>query len=170
MAKRCTKPAFLFVQQVEHGKQLVKQLYAAGMPAEFVWGNHSIDYRKSLIRRLVSGQIEVLVCSTIFNEGIDVPELRSVINGGGGKSLIATFQRLGRGMRVDRRADGSVTDGGDKFEVWDVLDAGNKWTERHARLRQSAYASEGYETFVEPEVRMPVKTKRAVDSVGRLAK
>jgi superfamily II DNA or RNA helicase len=155
MAQRAKKPGFVFVQQVEHGKQLAKALTNAGIPSEFVWGNHSIDYRKSLIKRLEQGHFEMLVCSTVFNEGIDVPALRSVVNGGGGKSLIATFQRLGRGMRVDRKADGSVHEGGDEFEVWDVLDKGNKWLERHARMRQSAYASEGYATFVEPEPPQP---------------
>ncbi len=150
MTKRATKPAFVFIEQVEHGRLLVKQLFQAGMKAEFVFGTHSLDYRKSLIKRLVQGHFDVIVCSRVFNEGIDVPELRACVNAGGMKSIIATLQRLGRGMRVDRKADGSVQEGGDKFEVWDVLDTGNKWTEKHARIRQSAYSNEGYETFVEP--------------------
>ncbi len=162
MVKRATKPAFVFVQQVEHGKALAKMLINAGIPAEFVWGSHSLDYRKSLIRRLVAGHFEALVCSAVFHEGIDVPELRSVVVASGMKSVIATLQRLGRGMRVDRTADGTIREGGEKFEVWDVLDKGNRWTEKHATLRQAAYASEGYETFVEPEPQvLPVASKRA---------
>lgn len=155
IAKRATKPAFLFVSQIAHGKNLAKILINAGISAEFVWGNHSVEYRKSLIRRMVQGHFEVLVCSSVFNEGIDVPELRATINGGGGKSVIATYQRLGRGMRVERKTDGTVAEGGDQFEVWDILDKGNKWTERHAQARQSAYAAEGYATFVEPEFQAP---------------
>lgn len=149
MSKRATKPLFVFVEQVEHGRNLVKALFNAGVKAEFVWGSHSIDYRKSVIRRMVMGHFDAIVCSRVFNEGIDVPELRSVVNAGGMKSIIATLQRLGRGMRVDRANDGSVREGGDVFEVWDVKDTGNKWTERHARVRERAYKSEGYETFVE---------------------
>ncbi len=78
-----------------------------------------------------------------------MPSLRSVIVGGGGKSIIATLQRLGRGMRVDRKADGTIHEGGSVFEVWDILDKGNKWLEKHARVRMNAYAGEGYETFIE---------------------
>ncbi len=151
ISKRATAPAFLFVQQVEHGKDLAKRLTNAGIPSEFVWGSHSLAYRKSLIRRLVQGHFEVLVCSSVFQEGIDVPELRSVIVGSGGKSIIATLQRLGRGMRVDRKTDGSVREGGDRFEVYDIADKGNKWLERHARGRLNAYTAEGFETFIEAE-------------------
>lgn len=149
MAKRATMPGFLFVQQVAHGRDLTKLLGRGGIKAEFVWGKHSLSYRKSLIRRLVQGHFDVLVCSSVFQEGIDVPELRSVIIGSGGKSVIATLQRLGRGIRVDRKADGSVHEGGDRFEVWDVKDMGNKWLERHARTRLNAYTGEGFETFIE---------------------
>jgi superfamily II DNA or RNA helicase len=151
MVKRATKPSFVFVQQVEHGKALAKTLTNAGMNAEFVWGSHSLDYRKSLIRRLIAGHFDALVCSSVFHEGIDVPELRSVVVASGMKSVIATLQRLGRGMRVDRDAAGVTREGGEKFEVWDVLDTGNQWTEKHGRARQMAYAGEGYELFVEPE-------------------
>ncbi len=150
MTRRATKPAFVFVEQVEHGRDLAKLMFKHGMKAEFVWGSHSIDYRKSLIRRMVQGHFDVIVCSRVFNEGIDVPELRAVVNAGGMKSIIATLQRAGRGMRVDRDAAGVVREGGAEFEVWDVLDKGNQWTAKHARIRQSAYTNEGFETFVEP--------------------
>lgn len=151
LAARAEKPGLLFVQHVEHGKQLVKDLHAAGVRAEFVWGAHSIEWRRSHIKRLVQGHFDVLVCSTIFNEGIDIPELRSVILGAGGKSVIAALQRAGRGMRIDRDAQGAVREGGDTFEVWDIMDTGNKWTERHAKDRLGAYQAEGYQAFVEPE-------------------
>lgn len=149
--KRATLPAFVFVTQVMHGKLLAKELLKAGIKAEFVWGSYKIDARKSMIRRLVAGHFDVIVCSSVFNEGIDVPELRSVVLAGGGKSIIATLQRLGRGMRIDRRPDGTVREGGDTFEVWDVFDRGNKWTERHAKDRLRAYTSEAFQTFIEPE-------------------
>lgn len=149
--KRATLPALVFVTQVAHGKALTKRLMKNGIKAEFVWGSHSIDYRKSIIRRLVAGHFDVIVCSSVFNEGIDIPELRAVVLAGGGKSIIATLQRLGRGMRIDRKKDGTVAEGGDKFEVWDIFDRGNKWTERHARERLRAYTGEGFETFIEDE-------------------
>ena len=149
------KPALLFVKEVAHGRELVRRLGLAGITAEFVYGSHSLEYRKSVVRRLVAGHFDVLVCSVIFREGIDIPELRAVGLGAGGKSTIAVLQELGRGMRVDRDEAGNVREGGAEFEVYDIFDLGNKWTERHAKERRRAYAAEGFETVVEGEqVRM----------------
>lgn len=157
MVLRAEKPGFVFVKQTAHGKELTKMLGAAGIKAEFIWGTHSVDYRKRNIKRLTQGHFDVLVCSNVFQEGIDVPSLRSVVVGDGGKSVIATLQRLGRGMRVEKDGAGNTVEGGDQFEVWDVRDKGNKWLERHTRERMKAYAGEGFPTFVEPQ---PIASKR----------
>jgi superfamily II DNA or RNA helicase len=162
LAKRATKPAFLFVTEIKHGKTLEKMLWKAGMSAGFVWGSHSTQWRDDAVKQLVQSRLEVLVTSTIFQEGVDVPELRSVIIACGGKSVIAALQRIGRGMRVERDADGNVVEGGDTFEVYDIADGGCRckvdseygmhkgceWLEKHTRFRTAAYASEGFETTV----------------------
>lgn len=150
IAQRAAKPSFLFVKEIAHGRSITADLGRAGLNADFTFGNHSTEYRRSMAKALVRGALDVLVCSVVFQEGIDVPELRSVINGGGSKSIIATLQRLGRGMRVDRAPDGSVREGGDVFEMWDIFDVGNDWLEKHAKARRNAYIQEGHETIVEP--------------------
>lgn len=146
-AQKAAKPCMVFVKEIAHGRELEKKLRAAGMTSEFVWGSDSLDERKAAVRRLVHGDTDVLVASVIFNEGIDIPELRSVVIASGGKSIIAALQRIGRGMRVHRDTEGNVIK--DSFEVFDVADKGNKWLERHTRTRLRAYAGEGYETIVE---------------------
>jgi superfamily II DNA or RNA helicase len=146
-ARRAQKPCLVFVKEIAHGRELEKRLRAAGLTTEFVWGTDSVDERKSAVRRLVHGDTDALVASVIFNEGIDIPELRSVVIASGGKSVIAALQRIGRGMRVQKDAQGKVIK--DTFEVFDVADKGCKWLERHTRARLRAYASEGYETIVE---------------------
>ncbi len=150
LTRRATKPGLVFVKEVAHGKLLTDMLMRAGIQAEFIWGEHSLEWRRSHVKRLLQGHYDVLVCSSVFQEGIDIPALRSVVVGSGGKSVISTLQRLGRGMRVERNAKGEVVEGGGEFEVFDVADKGNKWLERHARARIAAYAGEGYETVVEP--------------------
>jgi superfamily II DNA or RNA helicase len=148
--QRASKPSLVFVKELAHGRELAKRLLNAGVRTDFTAGNHSTDYRKSMIGRLVRGDLDALICSVIFQEGVDIPDLRSVVNAGGQKSVIATLQKLGRGMRVDRDANGKVKEGGDVFELWDILDKGNEWLERHANARKHAYISEGYETVIEP--------------------
>jgi superfamily II DNA or RNA helicase len=150
IAKRAAQPMLVFVKQVEHGQKLANMLTCNGIRADFVWGTHSTDFRKSRVASLVAGRLDALVCSVIFQEGIDVPQLRAVINASGSKSTIATLQRLGRGMRMDRAPDGSVREGGDVFEMWDVMDVGNDWLSDHSKKRRNAYVAEGHETTVEP--------------------
>ena len=139
-AAKAEKPCLVFVKEIKHGKALMKRMEKEGLKADFVWGTDSTDRRKDAVKRLVRGDTEVLVCSVIFQEGVDIPELRSVVIGSGGKSVIAALQRIGRGMR---RAEGK-----DTFEVWDIADKGNKWLEKHTQARLNAYTSEGHETVV----------------------
>ena len=80
----------------------------------------------------------MLICSKIFQEGTDIPELRSVVIASGGKSVIEAVQKIGRGMRMSKGK-------GDSFEVWDIWDTGRKMLAKHAKSRRKAYTDEGYE-------------------------
>lgn len=151
ICKQAEQPGLVFVKEEKHGHELASVIRRAGLKCEFVWGNHSTEARKRYVKRLMQGHFEFIVCSSIFQEGIDIPGLRSVINAASGKSTIATLQRAGRGMRVDRDVDGNVKDGGDEFEVWDINDAGNKWLEKHAKARIKAYQAEGHSVIVQPQ-------------------
>lgn len=135
-ARVAEKPSLVFIKEIEHGRKLVAALERAGLNVEFVYGKESTDQRQAAVRRLVRGDTDVIVCSVVFQEGLDIPSLRSVIIATGGKSVIATLQRIGRGMR---KASGK-----DSFEVWDVVDRGQKWLQRHSTARVKAYRKEGY--------------------------
>jgi superfamily II DNA or RNA helicase len=134
--QKAEKPCLVFVKEIAHGKGFTKALLARGFKAEFVWGSANLHTRQAAVRRLVRGDTEVLVSSVIFQEGVDIPELRSVVVASGGKSVIAALQRIGRGMRLSA--------GKDTFEVYDVADSGNPWLERHAKLRKRAYQREKF--------------------------
>jgi superfamily II DNA or RNA helicase len=143
VVQRAEKPCLLFVKELRHGRELEKRLSAMGLHVDFTHGQHSTDWRRNMVKSLVAGRLDVVICTVVFQEGVDIPELRSVVIGSGGESVIAALQRVGRGTR--KTADK------DEFEVWDIADRGNKWLEKHARARQHAYAAESFETIVEPE-------------------
>lgn len=151
ICRQAEQPGLIFVKEEKHGRDLASVIRRAGFKCEFVWGDHSTESRKRLVKRLMQGHFDFLVCSSIFQEGIDIPGLRSVINAAGGKSTIATLQRLGRGMRVDRDASGNVKDGGDSFECWDIYDKGNDWLERHAKDRAKTFQKEGHQVVIQPQ-------------------
>lgn len=142
-ARAAPKPCMVFVKAVEHGKDLQRQIEVLGPSCEFVWGSTAGKVRDAAVERLVRGDTEVIVASVVFQEGLDAPNLASVIVASGGKSVIAALQRIGRGMR---------SDGGRKshVDVVDVLDRGGHDSfEMHSRRRMNTYVREGYETVIE---------------------
>jgi len=147
MVRAAQAPSFVFVQHVKHGKVLLKLLTDAGFRAEFVWGAHETWLRSKILDKLTSGKLDTVICSSVFQQAIDVPSLRAVINAAGGASVIATLQRIGRGTRV--------TEDKTTFEVWDIADRGNRWLERHTRERLRAFTGEGYTYDTCPEHSAP---------------
>jgi superfamily II DNA or RNA helicase len=148
------KPTLLFVKALEHGRILEKLIRARGLRVEFVWGEHITPQRWAAIRRLVHGDVDVLICNVIFQVGVDIPELQSVIIGSGGKSAIMVLQNTGRGTRRHAH-DGTVTK--DEFSVYDIQDRGCgcrgrhaacRWLEKHTKERLAAYAMEQYSVFI----------------------
>jgi superfamily II DNA or RNA helicase len=135
LAKRAQKPALLYVKHLDHGRELVKLLQKAGVPCEFVWGRWKSKERDGAIKRLVRGDAEVLV-TNLFEQGTDIPELRDVIVGAGGKSAIKAVQRPGRAMR---RSEGK-----DVARLYDIDDMGQVWLDRHAAERTATYVKEGH--------------------------
>ena len=157
MAVLATKPGLLFVRHKKHGHAMVRYLKAAGLRTVFIWGDKSMSQRDQAIKQLEWGDLDVIVCNKVFVTGTDIPSLRSIVNGMGGKSVIETLQRLGRGTRV--------TDTKTEFEMWDVLDnapdfrkgklAGNRWNHTHSRDRKKAYLQEGYSVTVVSDLVVP---------------
>lgn len=140
-ARQCEKPALLFVKELAHGKRLLGELQRVGVRATFVWGAKDVASRQRAIRDLEAGRIEVIVCSVVFDTGIDIPDLRTVINGAGGDSMISALQRVGRGTRVTKDKK--------RFSVVDIMDEGERRLASHALHRRAAFLGEGYRVTVE---------------------
>lgn len=136
MAERAAKPSMLFVDELQHATALLHELRARGLSADVATGSAWKDRRAQLLADLAAGTLDVLICTVIFQEGIDVPELRSVVIASGKSSAVACLQKLGRGMRK--------MPGKDIFEVWDVRDRSQKWLRQHAAMRIAAYKSRKY--------------------------
>lgn len=137
LADLAAKPCIVFFKDTDHGEKIAKMLAKAGITVEYVDGSTPTAQRQAAVTRLERGDTDVLVASVVLNQGIDFQELRGMVNAAGGSSTIAALQRVGRGMR---RVPGK-----DTFEVWDIDDTGNKWTERHTHERARAYEIEEYE-------------------------
>jgi len=140
MMERADKPSLVFVDELAQGKALMEAGKQRGLRVALCTGDDSLELRQSKIEQLVRDGYDTLICTVIFQEGVDIPELASVVVACGKSSEVACLQRIGRGMRV--------CVGKDYFEVWDVLDEGHPWFARHAVSRKASYESEGHRVEV----------------------
>jgi superfamily II DNA or RNA helicase len=125
-------PVLVIVNKVEHGNYLVKH-----MPhIPFAHGQHSSKKRREYIKQLGTGELEGLIVSPIFGEGVDIPAIRSMVLAGAGKSPIKLIQEVGRGMRVED----------DKTEVTivDFYDELHSYLRKHSKKRIKVYKYAGY--------------------------
>jgi superfamily II DNA or RNA helicase len=141
IVRTAPKPCMVFVRIVDHGRQLTHAMRAEGINTEFIWGEKSKRAREDAVERLERGDSEVLVASVVFQEGVDIPGLASVVVASGGKSIIAALQRVGRGMRTNNGKKAT-------FDVYDVLDLGSPMMEKHSRRRMNTYVREAYTTVI----------------------
>lgn len=133
------RPSLVFFRTVSHGRRLGKLITPLAR-TEVISGVHNTHQRDGARQRLAFGETDVLVCSKIFNLGIDLPEVESMVNAAGGASTIDSIQRLGRGMRVVK---GKTT-----VRYWDILDRGNRWLADHSRRRLDAFRERGYSVSI----------------------
>lgn len=136
LAKNAPKPCLILVNQVEHGKILSAEAFQSGLVLPFLSGIDSSTSRKYHIEQIKAGKLPVLIASTIFDEGLDIPNLRTIILAGAGKSKIKMLQRVGRGMRLNKN----------KLEVviYDFNDTSAPTLQRHSKLRMKVWEGEGF--------------------------
>ena len=122
-------PVMILVSRKDHGRILKDQITAAGVRGEFIFGDSDQDKRKRTLKKLGSGEIEVLIGSTILDVGVDVPAVGMVILAGGGKAEVALRQRIGRGLRAKKN-------GPNVAFIVDFTDEHNSHLKEHAKTRQ----------------------------------
>ena len=122
------------VERIAHGRILTDALKTALGPRKVNWlcGTHPRSVRDLALKMLSENLVSVLV-STLFSEGTDVPELEVVIVAGGGKSDIATMQRL-RNL--------TSFPGKGEVSVFDFSDETQQHLKRHTSARLAAYKRE----------------------------
>jgi Herelleviridae DNA helicase len=91
----------------------------------------------------------VLIASTIFDEGMDIPEVDCLVLAGGGQSAVKTIQRVGRALRPRKDKQTVV--------IYDFLDGrcpvrtkGERFTyddylAKHSKERVRDYQAEGFD-------------------------
>lgn len=137
-------PLVLF-KQIKHGKILFDMMQEAGIKCEMLYGNDSLDRRTEVKEMIESGKIQVILASTIFDLGVDLPILSALILCGGGKSSIKSLQRIGRVIRGYKNKKFAAI-----VEFYDQV----KFLKKHSLIRAETYSSErGFKILLSPEMK-----------------
>ena len=92
-----------FCVTVEHAQFMANYFNNHGIPSLCLTGQSPDEERKSAKEQLVSGQVRFIFVVDIYNEGVDIPEVNTVLFLRPTESLTIFLQQLGRGLRL---ADG----------------------------------------------------------------
>jgi superfamily II DNA or RNA helicase len=88
-----------FCVSVEHARYMARVFNSAGIPATAVSANSTDDERSSALRDIDAGKLSVVFSVDLFNEGIDVPSVNTLLMLRPTESPLLFLQQLGRGLR-----------------------------------------------------------------------
>lgn len=92
--------ALVFCVSVAHAEFMTAWLNQAGLPAVCVVGTSSPEIRKRAPQRLLNGEICALVTVDLYNEGIDLPMVDTLLLLRPTQSPVLFQQQIGRGLRL----------------------------------------------------------------------
>ena len=131
------KPLVLFRER-KHGRALESML-PSGINYRYVDGIISKDERDQIRKDFKAGNVDLILASTVYDQGVDLPGLDALVLAGGGKSTAKALQRIGRVIRGN--PDGKKTEA----LVVETFDQAN-FVRSHSIMRYRAYGTEpGFE-------------------------
>ena len=125
----------VLVKLVEHARTLAELLCAAGLDAAAMVGAMRSKERADVLDRMRAGTVQVVVATSLADEGLDAPRLSAVVLASPTRNIGRTLQRIGRALRPCEGAPSPV--------VVDVHDSFGPY-QGYARQRRTVYRSRGW--------------------------
>ena len=100
-----TMRALGFCVSIAHAEFMARRFTEAGLPSVAVSADTDSDTRKDALASLRSGQARALFAVDLFNEGVDLPEVDTLLFLRPTESALVFLQQLGRGLRRHERKD-----------------------------------------------------------------
>jgi superfamily II DNA or RNA helicase len=123
----------IMVTKLAHGDNIVEALRVIGVKAILVEGLTKPKTRKKIKDALNTNEIFCVVCSTVWKEGINIPNLKMVLNAAVGKDVL---QALGRGLRKTSEKD--------VLWFYDIFDNSHHYLVDHFGQRLTFYMDQGW--------------------------
>ncbi len=89
-----------FCVSVEHAKYMATAFCERGIPSLALSGTSPDEDRDSARSKLVAGDIRFIFVVDLYNEGVDIPEVDTILFLRPTESLTVFLQQLGRGLRL----------------------------------------------------------------------
>lgn len=132
------RSVLILVNQIRHG-EILEQLIPE---AAFISGKDSSEVRSEALRRLRAKKDQVLIATTLADEGLDLPSLDVLILAGAGRSETRALQRVGRVLRPHPGKTTAVI-----VDFWDQT----LYLSEHSKARYEIYSTEpGFEVEIRP--------------------
>jgi superfamily II DNA or RNA helicase len=107
-----------FCVSIEHAKYMAKKFCEYGIPAEALSAESTTEQRDSVQSRLIERGINFIFVVDLYNEGVDIPQVDTILLLRPTNSLTVYLQQLGRGLRL--------CDGKDCLTVLDFIGQAHK--------------------------------------------
>lgn len=121
------RKTLVICSEIKHIETLYGMLTEKGLSVAVATGSASTIERKKMLNSLSSGGHDCILCSTIFDEGVDLPDIGAVVLAAGNKSAPALLQRTGRAIRLKETENYAI--------IVDFYDRTNRMLEKHAQAR-----------------------------------
>lgn len=89
-----------FCVSVEHARYMAEYFNDHSIPSMYLIGSSPDEERNTAKQRLVKGEVRFIFVVDIYNEGVDIPEINTVLFLRPTESLTVFLQQLGRGLRL----------------------------------------------------------------------
>ena len=88
-----------FCVNIQHARFMADHFTRHGVDAVAIWGDSPRDDREAALRDLAAGRVRVVFSVDLFNEGVDVPDVDTILMLRPTESPTLFLQQLGRGLR-----------------------------------------------------------------------
>ncbi len=89
-----------FCVSIEHAKYMADAFTQFGIPSTSLSSESASEERNSVQRRLLNKEIHFIFVVDLYNEGVDIPEVNTILFLRPTESLTVFIQQLGRGLRL----------------------------------------------------------------------
>lgn len=127
----------VFVDRVAQGEALKSFLedIDSSLVVEMTSGKVEKEYRLDIVERMRKGEIDILIATSVLDEGVDIAAVSGILFLCSNKSIVKVLQRIGRGVRLMGLKD--------TVSIYDLA-IKVKYLQEHSLKRLKLYKKEGF--------------------------